>query len=216
MTARLFPFDASAHTVVDAILPWYVNDTLAGEERQFVEDHVRVCEACQRESQWLREVYGACSAVSSLNDASLTDPVALAALQRHYGPRALKASIGDRWREAPQWTRWALAAQLAAVAVLTTLVAIDFRSEPAYRTLGVANRSVQTQAAIAVMFAPATTAAEIGRVVSAADARIVDGPTVTNAYVLEVPAARSEQAVLTLRNERAIRFAERLGTPAAR
>ncbi len=70
--------------------------------------------------------------------------------------------------------------------------------------------------AIAVMFDPAITEAELRRVVTGAGARIVDGPTTTHAFVLEVPAARSDEAVRKLRAERLVRFAEPLGARADR
>ena len=66
------------------------------------------------------------------------------------------------------------------------------------------------------MFDPAITEAELRRVVTGAGARIVDGPTATHAFVLEVPAAQSGEAVQRLRAERMVRFAEPLGARAER
>lgn len=216
MNSRGLPFDPSAHTVVDAILPWYVNKTLRGEELQFVEDHVRGCDACRREAEWLREVYAACAAQPSLDEAALSDASAVAALQRHYGPRKLATSVSGGWRDVPKWARWALAAQLAALAVLGTLTAADFRNEAPYRTLGVENRSSSTPDAIAVLFDPALTMSDIQRILAGAGARIVDGPTVTGAFVLEVPVARADHALQALRSERGVRLAARLGPETAR
>jgi hypothetical protein len=61
------------------------------------------------------------------------------------------------------------------------------------------------------MFDPSITEAELRGVVSGLGARVVDGPTATHAYVLEVPAARLDSAVAKLRSERSVRFAEPLG-----
>jgi outer membrane lipopolysaccharide assembly protein LptE/RlpB len=58
---------------------------------------------------------------------------------------------------------------------------------------------------------PTTTEAELRRILRAAGARIVDGPTQANAYVLEVPAQRQEQAMRALRAEHALVLVERLG-----
>jgi hypothetical protein len=41
-------------------------------------------------------------------------------------------------------------------------------------------------------------------------ARLVNGPTRTNAYVIDVPAGRRDDAMRTLRDERAVVFVERL------
>jgi hypothetical protein len=65
---------------------------------------------------------------------------------------------------------------------------LDARDEPSYRTLG-AYAPAPTRDAIAVMFDPAITEARCSAC-SRARARIVDGPTTTNAFVLEVPAAQ--------------------------
>jgi hypothetical protein len=67
-----------------------------------------------------------------------------------------------------------------------------------------------------VVFDPATTQAEVGRILRAADARIVDGPTQANAYVLEVPSGQIDRAVQTLKAERAAALVERLGPQGAR
>ena len=104
-----------------------------------------------------------------------------------------------------------IAAQFAGLAILGTLLTLDTREEPGYRTLGSPVRPASTGDAIAVMFDPAITEAELRRVVTGAGARIVDGPTTTHAFVLEVPPARSREAVAKLRAERLVRFAEPLG-----
>jgi hypothetical protein len=66
------------------------------------------------------------------------------------------------------------------------------------------------------MFNPAITEAEMRRVLTDARARIVDGPTTTNAFVLEVPTAQVGEAVQKLRAERMVLFAEPLGARASR
>jgi hypothetical protein len=104
-----------------------------------------------------------------------------------------------------------MAAQFAGLALLGTLLALDTRHEATYQTLGTPTRPASTGDAIAVMFDPAITEAELRQVVTGAGARIVDGPTKTHAFVLEVPAAQSREAVQKLRAERMVRFAEPLG-----
>ena len=107
--------------------------------------------------------------------------------------------------------RGLLAAQLAAIAVLGTTVAIDARDKPAYRTLGIESRSVTSRNAVAVVFDPTATEAEIRRIVAGVGARIVDGPTATHAFVLELPSAQAERALQSLRAEALVRLAEPLG-----
>jgi hypothetical protein len=47
-------------------------------------------------------------------------------------------------------------------------------------------------------------------------ARVVDGPTPTGVFVLEVPEERAAQALQVLRAEPAVRLAERLGPRTSR
>jgi hypothetical protein len=109
-----------------------------------------------------------------------------------------------------------LAAQLAAIAVLGTLLATDTREVASYRTLGAPNASAQLHDAIAVMFDPGIAESEMQRIVLGVGARIVDGPTSTGVYVLEIPAGHSDQALQALRTDRGVRLAERLGAGTGR
>jgi anti-sigma-K factor RskA len=210
MTGRVLPFDASAHAAADALLPFYVNGTLRDEELAFVEQHVAVCERCQREAEWLHELFTAYADIAELQNAP-AEGSAVASLARPIRAGHWRARVSSGWRNAQPWVRGLLAAQLAAIAVLGGLLAIDTRNEATYHALGASSRSAQARNAIAVVFDPSITEAELRRVVHAVGARIVDGPTSTNAFVLEVPATQLDHAMQALRTERTVRFAERLG-----
>ena len=67
---------------------------------------------------------------------------------------------------------------------------------------------------IVVVVDPTTTEAELRRILRDAGARIVDGPTQANAYVLDVPATRQVQAMQALRAEHALVLVERLDSQA--
>jgi anti-sigma-K factor RskA len=211
MTGRVLPFGASTHAAADALLPFYVNGTLRGEELAFVEQHVRACEQCQHEVDWLRKTFAALAADVVLQEAPRV--VSSAAQQSENGGRQHSgtARVQGRLRTTHSWTRWLLAAQLAAIVVLGTLLATDTRDVASYRTLGVSNPSAQLHDAIAVKFDPAITESEMQRVVLGVGARIVDGPTSTDVYVLEIPAEGADRALQALRTDRAVRLAERLG-----
>ena len=43
MSGRVLPLQGSEHTVVDALLPWYVNGTLRGDELDRVKQHLSCC-----------------------------------------------------------------------------------------------------------------------------------------------------------------------------
>jgi anti-sigma-K factor RskA len=216
MTGRVLPFHGSAHATADALLPWYVNGTLHGEELAFVEQHVGACEACRHEVEWLREVFAACATISPDQDAPATAAHDVSAFGRRAPRRDLPARLAQGWQAAHPWMRGLLAAQLAAIAILATILVTDNRDDAHFQSLGATYPAASSRNAIAVMFDPATTELEMQRIVIHAGARIVDGPTVTNAFVLEVPAAQSERAMVALRGEPMVRFAEPLGARAGR
>jgi anti-sigma-K factor RskA len=216
MAGRIFTFEGSAHSTADALLPWYVNGTLRGEELAFVEQHVRGCGQCQAEVDWLRQVFAACAALAPLEEEPAPAGTRFGdsrPLAGWAGPLRMKAG----WRAAPTWVRGLLAAQLAAIAVLGTMVAIETGNKPSYQTLGSESRSVPSGNAVVVVFDPTAPEADIRRIVAGAGARIVDGPTAANAYVLELPPADTGDALRSLRTERLVQLAEPLGpAPAAR
>jgi hypothetical protein len=216
MSGRVLPFDSSAHAAADVLLPFYANGTLRGEELAFVEQHVRACEECQREVDWLRRIYAACAAHPLLQDVARLVPDSLIDVANRGLRRNWRARIQEGWRIAHPWTRWALAAQLGAIVVLATLLATDTRDVASYRTLGVSNPSAHTRDAVAVMFDPGITESDMRRIVLGVGARIVDGPSSADIFVLEIPAERTAQALQTLRTERAVRLAERLGPRTSR
>jgi anti-sigma factor RsiW len=217
MTGHVLPLNASEHAAVDALLPWYVNGTLQGEELDRVERHVAACEPCRHEVDWLRDVFAACAAIAPIPDAPAIGNVrGISGLPGRSGPRTLRTRVSAGWQSTQPWMRMLIAAQFAGLALLGTLLAFESPREPGYQTLGTYSQPVPTGNAIAVMFDPAITEAELRRVVTGAGARIVDGPTTTHAFVLEVPTARSDEAVQKLRAERLVRLAEPLGARADR
>jgi len=211
MTGRVLRFDPTAHKVVDALLPWYVNGTLEDDEREYVRVHLEECEQCRQEVVWLRDLHAACRAAKSVPGA--TDP--LRNLRRQLETRSTKRGLPARlrhaWRDSNVWTRWGAAASLALIVVMLAMPVLREVGEPAlYRTLGASNTAVHASGSLVVVFDPATTEAELRRVLREADARLVDGPTRANAYILDIPIAKRQDALRTLRSERAVVLAERL------
>lgn len=123
----------------------------------------------------------------------------------------------------PRWLRWAALAQCVIIAGLALLLA---RPGPEtageYRAMGASDASQMTGSAdgtsngaagvgnVVVIFAPGASEQDLRRVLQAQDARIVDGPTVTGAYVLSIPAAERARALSALRANDAIKLAEPL------
>jgi anti-sigma factor RsiW len=216
MTGRVIPFDAAAHKVADALLPWFVNGTLEGDELAFVQRHLGECPRCQNEVEWLRELHAACIAGEAMPGASATFRNLRRQLEE---PREGRDSIARLRRSrgrARLWSRWAIAAQLVVIAVLGTLLLSGTDGPALYRTLGARNATVPATGSLVVVFDPATTEAEVHRILRGAGARIVDGPTQANAYVLEVPPGQTHRAAQAIKSERAALLVEPFGPQGAR
>jgi hypothetical protein len=206
MTESGEPSKDAAHKVADALLPWLVNGTLKGDERAFVERHVDECDECRREVDWLRGLHAACLATQDSSGGA----AARRLLEGLEAPR-----IAHRPRGRHPELRWALAGAFAALFAAGTAWVANSDAPALYRTLS-SSASAPAGGALVVVFDPATSEFDLRRIVRGAGARIVDGPTQTNAYVLDVPADRRAQALQMLHAERAVILAERLDAGARR
>lgn len=109
------------------------------------------------------------------------------------------------------WLRWALAGQCVLIAGL--LVLLVRPGEPAtYHALssGAATTAASSGGNLVVMFQPTTTERDFRRILQSHGARVVDGPTVTDAYLLHVAPENRQQALDALRANPAIKLAEAL------
>jgi len=209
--ARVLRLDSDEHGAVQALLPWYANGTLDAAERAEVEAHLGDCARCRADLDFQRLVR--------------TTPVAAAGGDVEHGWLALRERLASAPAPAPArptiapragWTlpRWLLPAlALQAVFVVAMTAAWLVLPAPAdYRTLGAAAAAPAANAL--VVFRPDASEAEIRRALRAADARVVGGPTVTDAWLLRVPALGAP-ALARLRAERAVARVESLeGEPA--
>lgn len=203
MTGRVLQFESGVHKVVDALLPWYVNGTLTPEELDFVQKHLDGCGQCKQEAEWLRELQEACVTAESAPGGS----AALSNLRRQLEARRPRRPDRALTRGG-SWTRWGLAACLVVLAAFSVSVMRDSIVAP-YRTLA-SPSSVAVKGSLIVVFDPATTEAELRRILRETGARLVDGPTQQNAYVLDVPSAQLDAATRALRSERSVILVERL------
>jgi anti-sigma factor RsiW len=197
MTGQVLPFDTAAHKVADVLLPWFVNGTLEDDERALVEKHLGQCEHCRREFQWLQELHAACASAS---------PAV---------PRLRERLMARRTTQRNAWTRAVIAAQLAAILILGAVVVSD-ETRSSYRTLGAADSAARASASLVVVFDPATTESDMRRLLRAAGARIVDGPTQANAYLLDVAPESREQAIQALKADRRVVLVQSLAAQGVR
>jgi anti-sigma factor RsiW len=208
--------DKSAHLHAQASLPWLLNGTLAEAERQAVETHLHACPDCRSDLEGLRLLReaGAASGPGCDPERALArllprlDSRAAAPVHATPGPAP---AARPRAANDPAWLRWAALAQACVIVLLVSVVAALLAQPDEagtnYRALGAAS-AAQGQAVL--MFKPDTPERELRRIVRASGARIVDGPTVTDAYVVGIDAGQVAPVLARLRAEPAVLLAEPL------
>jgi anti-sigma factor RsiW len=213
MNGRVFRIDIPAHQAVQELLPWYAAGQLAPDEARRVHEHLQACAQCRQDLEWEHGVRA--DAAQDPLPAGLDMEAALARLMPALGPQeraeAPLPTASPWWRVAaanqPSWLRWAVAAQWVVIAGLGALLLRPAAEPGIYRALG---SGAAATGNLVVVFQPNTTERELRRVLQAQNARVVDGPTVTDAYLLSVPAASRAQALKALRADAAVKLVEPL------
>jgi anti-sigma-K factor RskA len=201
---------ADEHHQAQLLLPWYVTGRLDLAERALVEEHLKECAECRGDLASERALAAAIAA-----QPAETSPAWEALAARIDAPRHDPAPPRRRTRDAfagvrraasgPQTLRWVVAAQFAALLVLGASVVTPSQPAP-YRVLG--DETAPRSGNVLAMFRPQTTEARFRHALQASGARLVDGPTAANAYVLEVPGGEGGAALSRLRHDPEVRMAE--------
>jgi hypothetical protein len=207
---------ALTHDRAWELLPWLVNDTLEGAEREALEKHVATCRECRAEEERCRAVAAlvrAAEVAPSPHPAQLTRLVRrVDELEATRSRRSMVALLGGT----PMSVRWALAAQAA---VLVLLLGIIFwpSPRPGFRTLSDPTpASVDVapgQRLLRVVFTPTATEADLRRLLLEVQGEIVHGPSPLGAYTVAVPATGAGAEPLSLvldhlRDDPHVRLAE--------
>ncbi|MYM67035.1 hypothetical protein GTP45_09365 [Pseudoduganella sp. FT55W] len=210
MNGRVFRMDVPAHQAVQELLPWYASSQLAADEARRVRQHLQECAQCRHELEWEHGMRAEAAATGDTLPDGVDMERALAKLMPALGPQERTAAPLPWWRMAaanqPGWLRWAVAAQCV---LIIGLAALLLRPQPAaeYHVLGAGSAS---GANLVVVFQPNTSERELRSLLQAQNARVIDGPTVTDAYLLSVPTERRAQALQALRGASAVKLAEPL------
>lgn len=208
--AEIIKLRKSPHDEVQELLPWVVNGTLDHEEIDRIEKHLAECAECRAELAAERQL------AAAIEGSPIDSEAAWERMERR-----LEAAERPRLGPVSSLLRrrvplgWAIISPVAAAAALAFIV-IDVSArpsvEPQYRALG-APETAQ-EANLIVQFQPATRVSDMANALQGVDARLVDGPTVTGAYLLHVDQARRELALKGLRDNQAIELAQPIDGPA--
>lgn len=182
MKARILPLDSDEHRRAQELLPWWVNGTLDDLETAQMKEHLARCTVCQEGAAALEELRDIPLVPSPREHVDR----AWAALRRRLDAPKNPGRGASAWHRWGNGLRAAVAIQAAVIVGLA--LALWWRQPPAepYRALGAVPASEAN--AIAVFRADATQA-QMSAALRVAQARIVGGPTASDAYLLRLPDA---------------------------
>jgi hypothetical protein len=219
---------ANTHGTVQALLPWFANETLPADQMALVRGHLRSCQQCRDDAAWQQRLRAAEPPLPASLDPEralarlmpLLEPAESMEAQAARGPQAVRdrqdgfgTRLAARWRglwSGGGWMPWALAGQGALIAGLVFQLIPDGAGD--YRALS--NGGAATQAPVGnvvVVFRPNAQLGQVQGILQANGARMVDGPTVTGAYVLDVPDAGQDRVLAALKADPLVQLAEPLG-----
>lgn len=222
MTGRIIQLHGDPHQETQAILPWYVTGQLDAADQAQVEAHLGHCAECQAE---LRIERGLQREIAAL---SLDAEHSWAKLQSRLESRAPRGrrsaslggwlmaagrGVGRRWRSGAPGLRWAVAAQVLLILALSVLVLQTSRPAP-YQTLGAPPIAAAGNAV--VIFRPDTRERDLRQALEASHARVVDGPTSADAFVIHIAPAERAAALARLRRRGDVELAEPVDSSEAR
>ena len=216
---------AAEHQDIAELLPWFVNGRLSEADRQRVDEHLRVCEACSDELAVQQRIYGVMSVDAGVERMPMAGLNRLRLRIDSLQDAAPAPSMPDEAvRSAPSarssWQQWrgAIAASIAMMAVGAVAALLwsqhERRISPAdYYT--VTNPVPQPAGtAIRAVFAPTVTLSELQELLDDAHLKIVSGPTEAGVYSLAMSGSPSaDWSLQRLRGHEAVRFAESVGPP---
>jgi hypothetical protein len=205
----------------EALLPWLLNDTLTPDERRELETHLQSCTSCRDElgrQRRLVALYSSIPAPAIGADSDAAFARVMARLQTD-AVRAGEPRSTSRPRAVAHGWRIAFAVQMGVILVLGatlgwTLSRTQFTAPTVENALGtyrgLAAPSASESGDAIVVFDPNASEADLRRVLQQAGARIVDGPTARNAYVVRFAGRDVGSAIATLRAEGAVLRVESL------
>jgi Putative zinc-finger len=201
------------------LIPWYVNGTIAEEDRVRLEDHLSQCVGCSSDVSHERRVAQLMNADSPVEYMPTASLKRLQSRLDDTGDR--ETSRSDAQTSAPAARRRAmpwqglLAASAAVMAVALGLLATDRWLQLRNDSAGDEYQTVTSSAprapgvVIRAVFAPDVTLVQLQRILDESQLKIVAGPTEAGVYSLAMNSSHSISASLSLlRAHPEVRFAE--------
>ncbi len=217
MSGQILHLEPDPHAAVQRLLPWYLTGRLETAEHDAVEAHLAQCPECRAELETERQWQLLQPGQGAQVDVEDGWARMRARLAGEAAPHAVPVPMPRRrrwlpplWSAGPRLPARAWAAPALLSAALVVAIAVTPRPAPVlweYQTLGA---PVQAGATAVVRFRPDATEAQIRQGLKDSGARLVDGPTVSDAYVVRLPREHYAAALDKLRKEPGIALVEAL------
>lgn len=205
--AEIIPLRSDPHQDVQQLFPWLLNGTLSLGEVEQVEAHLAQCASCRDELELDRKL------AEMVERMSLEPGSSLETIGQRFEPTSKVRQAATLWhRRVP--LGWAIASPaMAAAAVAIVIVALPQHqpSEPSYHAL--ASPLAAPSANLVVQFERGTRVDDMQEALHSVNARLVDGPTETGAYLLRVDLAKRDLVLKQLRDNPAISLAQPIDQP---
>ena len=200
-------FEPLPHTRAFELLPWLINGTLAGTEREAVEQHLRACIVCRREIKEQQRLH---VSVRARRTADVSAEAGFDRLDRELD--AVADAARRRWR-IPYATAAkfavATAAGIAVLAILLWFTPLPNLSPDDYQTLATPPADA---ALVDIGFADETTAAQMQDLLADIVGEFVAGPSRLGRYSVRVASApptdqQLDKLIHVLATDPRVRFA---------
>lgn len=205
------------HQEISLLLPWFVNNSLEGDELSRVEKHIRHCFLCRRELVELRKLAAAVGRKSELDVAAETSFARL-------GGKLSKAPVLPMQRQARRgWSigrhlksrgvQFALAASLVLAALLPLgLPTLSQYGEDSFATLSAARPASMQSGELRVVFAKSASAGDIAAVLRQLNGQQIGEANSVGALNIRLNSEDGspdiDQAIALLRNRPDVLLAE--------
>ncbi|GGX89365.1 zf-HC2 domain-containing protein [Pseudoduganella dura] len=202
--------DTQQHATAWPLLPWHAAGRLEGADEALVAEHLRTCEACRAELAWQRQLHVAADSAghaAPMPDVDAAFARLLPRLDDGAAPAGRREKAAGALAALMAWLGRMPTLPAALAAALVVLAVALPSAQPPYLGLGPVPAAAGNAT---VVFRPDTGAGDVRRILAAAGAQAVHGPTVAGAYVLEIGVARRDEALARLRAEPAVLMAEPL------
>jgi anti-sigma factor RsiW len=208
MTGQIIQMPSDEHRDIQSLLPWFLTGEMDQSERNRIQAHIDGCAQCNAELLSERRLARRITELApsaSMPDVERGWNLISRSLDREPPQSSMASGWFGRFWEARSWLGLAVAIQLCLLVVMGVAL---WRAElpPRYHALG--SSMAGMDANVVVIFRPEISEREMRQILRSSGARLVGGPTVSDAYLLRVVPTTRAAVVARLRQESEVVLAE--------